>query len=253
MFINNKIKYCKNMFPIILSQFICKYTNFTYCHIRTIIHLLSEFFTFILIIQFIIFIIYLLCIPLNSPTLTLIYELIISFLIFIKILLSAFFLFIAANSTCCYCHYCGEIFTVWHDIKTLSKYQKNILDLNYMDYMNYINPDTSKKHDKHLTRSLITNLSQSKAHTIILHNWNLSKFHFSIFHKEFFQKNKYVNHIYFEKQNCLNYNKYSKLIKLMECKDANLLYLLLLHKICKNRFNISKDIIKYKIIPMLKN
>jgi len=138
------------------------------------------------------------------------------------------------------------------DTKLLCKYNKNILDLSHILSCNV---------------NIINELSNATAHTIKLYGYTFYSSEILQIHNDLFLKNKYVNHIYFDNHDHLkdkqknmfyviNYtlaksNDMFKYINNMKCKYADLIYVLLSQKYCKNKFNVSKNVLKYKIIPYI--
>ena len=121
-----------------------------------------------------------------------------------------------------------------NDLKILFKYYKNSVDVSNI----YISP--------YLLGCFVMFYNQ---HTIKLNGIQYDNYQIKLIH-DIFKYHKHINHIYIDTHK--NHDpKTLQYIDNMKCKYADLIYVLLLQKHCKNKFNISKNIIRYKIIPYI--
>jgi len=242
------INHYHNIFIIKSSQFMCKYIYIKYYKAKAIVEL-SMFITTILMLTIIIFIVAhvygIIKILENNKVFKEIDDILIANSLYVNIVLFAMLIYMSYTMYTIILTYI-DANDVFNDFKILNKCNKNTLDLSYM-----YSPIKNYSLKIHMSE-IIDILLSSKAHTIILYDWHLSKSELYKFHDKLFCKNKYINHIYFNKKDYKNSKKHLKCIKKMKCKYANLIYILLLQQKCKNEFKVSKDIIKYKIIPLLK-
>ena len=126
------------------------------------------------------------------------------------------------------------------ELVLLCKYSKNTLNLSICKY------DQFNIHD------VINVLLEIKypIHTIKMYWWDFRPYEIEYIHNNLFLKNKQIYHIYFSEDDEF-FTEFLDMIKNMKCKYKDLIYVLLLQKHCNKHFNISKNILKYKIIPLI--